>query len=119
MNQYVWKVTSLETLPTPIAPINNFAVLAKYTVTATSDTKSPITVSFDGLSQFSIPSEGDLTPYADLTEKQVLSWIQSEPNLVINIQANLDGQINSILNPPIAPSETPLPWATTSLKGNK
>jgi hypothetical protein len=115
MNQYVWKVTSLETLPTPIAPIDNCAVLAKYTVTATSDAKQPITVSFDGVSQFSMPTGSDLTPYANLTEAQVLSWIQSEPNLVINIQANLDGQINSILNPPISPTETPLPWATAKI----
>jgi hypothetical protein len=116
MNQYVWKITSMYTLPAPPAPIENCAVLAKYTVTAISDHVPPITASIDNSVQFSIPTEGQLTPYADLTEEQVLSWIQSEPNLIINTQANLDGQIESQILPPVTPSETPLPWQSTLIK---
>jgi hypothetical protein len=119
MNTYQWKVISLSTLPSPPAPINDFAILARYLVTATSEGKSPISVSIDGLSQFSIPTSGELTPYENLTEEQVISWIQAESNLVINIQENLDGQIDSILNPPIIATETSLPWETKLLKGKK
>jgi hypothetical protein len=119
MNQYVWKITSLSTLPNPPAPIVDCAILAKYTVTATSDDVPPITASIDGSTQFSIPTEGEFTPYADLTEEQVLGWIQAEPNLVINTQANLDGQIESQISPPVTPSETPLPWQSTLIKRKK
>jgi hypothetical protein len=111
MNTYLWKVTSISTLPSPPAPIDKCAVIVEYKVTATSKGESPVTASINGFSQFSLPVGENLTPYADLTEEQVISWIQSEPNLIENVQANLDGQIDSKINPPIAPELTPLPWA--------
>jgi hypothetical protein len=86
--------------------------MAQYTVIASNGDTPPVIASINGSAQFSIPTSGDLTPYADLTEEQVLGWIQSEPNLVINTQANLDGQIESQISPPITPEVTPLPWAT-------
>ena len=109
MNTYKWTITSMSTLPSPPAPINECAVMARYTVTATNPDN--LTASIDGTVQFSIPTSGDLTPYADLTEEQVLGWIQSEPNLVINTEANLDGQISSQITAPIVPEVTQLPWA--------
>jgi hypothetical protein len=113
MNTYVWTITSMATLPKPPAPIEECAVLAQYTVTATNNATPPITAEISGSSQFTIPNgTKNLTPYADLTEEQVLGWIQSEPNLVINTQANLDGQIASQITPPITPEITPLPWVT-------
>jgi hypothetical protein len=103
----------MSTLPKPPAPIEEFAVLAQYIVTATNNAIPPVTAEISGFSQFIITNDTkNLTPYADLTEEQVLEWIQSEPNLVINIQANLDGQIASQITPPITPEVTPLPWAT-------
>lgn len=109
MNTYVWTITSMSTLPSPPAPINECAVMAQYTVTATNEDN--VTATVDGNVQFSIPTSSDLTPYSELTEEQVLSWIQAEPNLVINTEANLDGQIASQIAPPIVPAVTPLPWA--------
>jgi hypothetical protein len=112
MNTYLWTVTSIYTLPKPPAPIEDCAVLAQYTVFATNNATPPVTAEINNSSQFSIPNDTkNLTPYDNLTEEQVLSWIQSEPNLVINIQANLDGQIANKINPPINPELTPLPWA--------
>lgn len=113
MNTYLWTITSMSTLPKPPAPIEDCAVFAQYLVTASNNDTPPITAEIIGSSQFDVPKTSkNLTPYADLTEKQVLEWIQSEPNLVINIQANLDGQISSQITPPIVPEVTPLPWAT-------
>ena len=113
MNTYLWTITSMSCLPNPPAPIDDCAVLAQYTVTASNNDVPPITAEISGSSQFSVPKTSkNLTPYADLTEEQVLGWIQSEPNLVINTQANLDGQIASQIKPPIVPEVTPLPWAT-------
>jgi len=112
MNTYQWKITSISTLPSPPAPIEDCAVFIEYLVTASNNDNLTITAQINGCLHFSIPSNAEnLTPYADLTETQVLNWIQAEPNLVVNIQANLDGQIDSIFNPPIVPEITPLPWA--------
>jgi hypothetical protein len=104
----------MSTLPSPPAPVDDYVVLAQYTVTASNGAKPPVTAEIGGSAQFTVPTneDGAYTPYADLTEEQVLSWIQSEPNLVINIQANLDGQISSQITPPITPEVTPLPWVT-------
>ena len=109
MNTYTWKVTALSTMPSPPAPINEYVVMANYTVTGTNGT---ITVEISSISQFTIDTTSPTyVPYAQLTEEIVLGWIQSEPNLVINTQANLDGQIESIVNPPVSPQNTPLPWS--------
>ena len=107
-NQYLWTVTALSTMPTPTP---DYVVMAQYSVTGTDGTNTVVT---GGVSQFSVnPEQTDFVPYADLTEAIVLSWIQSEPNLVVNIQANLDGQIESIVYPPVTPVNTPLPWSNT------
>ena len=38
MNTYTWTVTALSTLPSPPAPINEYVVMANYTVTGTNAT---------------------------------------------------------------------------------
>ena len=112
MNTYKWTVTSMSTLPSPPAPVNEYVVLAQYTVTASNGATPPVTAEINGSAQFTVPTneDGNYTPYADLTEEQVLGWIQAEPNLVINTEANLDGQIESQISPPVSPESTPLPW---------
>jgi len=52
------------------------------------------------------------TPYADLTQAQVIGWVQAAlgAERVAEIEFNLATQINNQINPPIV---TPaLPWAT-------
>ena len=115
MNTYIWTVTTMATMPCPPAPVNEYAVLANYTVTATDGINI---VDFQSQAQFlieqTVDDNGELTytPYADLTEQQVIGWIQAEPNLVVDIETNLDNQLYVINNPPITPTITPLPWAT-------
>jgi hypothetical protein len=112
MNTYLWTVTSMSTMPSPPAPINEYTVLAQYAVTATNGATPPVTASIGGSAQFPLPTDenGNYTPYADLTQEQVLGWIQAEPNLVINTEANLDGQIQSQVTPPVSLTAQPLPW---------
>jgi len=47
-----------------------------------------------------------------LTEEIVLGWVQAEPNVTINTEACVQGQINSIITPPVTPQDTPLPWVS-------
>ena len=113
-NTYTWTVTSMSTLPSPPAPINEYVVNAQYTVTGTNGATPPVTASINGIAIFSIDTTVTPIPYNSLTEAQVLSWIQDQPNLVVNMQSNIDGQIESIVNPPVSPQNTPLPWANTN-----
>jgi len=43
-----------------------------------------------------------------------LGWINEATDNQANYYANIDGQIASIINPPVSPQNTPLPWATTA-----
>ena len=94
-------------MPTPEP---DFVVDITWTLTGTDGTN---TASISGDTQ-KAQVEGDtFTPYADLTEAQVLSWVQDDlgENGIANYQANVDGQINSIVNPPVGPTVEPLPWS--------
>ena len=110
MNKYTWSITAMFTLS---EPIDKSVVMAEYLVIASNEDTPPITALYEGVSQFKIPSDANnLTPYEELTEQQVLEWVQSEPNLVKNIESNLDSQIEHQITPPVTSSFTPLPWAT-------
>ena len=101
---YTWAIEGMSTMPTPEP---DFVVNVRWKLTGTDGTN---TASIDGDSQFS--QEGDtFTPYADLTEAQVLGWVQDQlgENGIANYQANVDGQINSMINPPVTPTAEPLP----------
>ena len=55
---------------------------------------------------------GEFTPYDQLTEAQVIVWIQSAlgEDGVAGIYVNIDAQVNAIQNPPPSPVSEPLPW---------
>ena len=66
--------------------------------------------SIGGNTQFSsADQEGVVIPYADLTESVVLSWIPA--NQIESAQACVQGQLDSLANPPVSPENTPLPWS--------
>jgi hypothetical protein len=70
------------------------------------------TASIGGNSQFTV-QEGTFTPYSQLTQAQVIGWVQAALGAdgVANFEANVQGQINSMITPPVSPQNTPLPWA--------
>jgi hypothetical protein len=47
-------------------------------------------------------------PYAQLTQAEVIGWIP--PEQIASAQACVQGQIDSQINPPVSPQNTPLPW---------
>jgi hypothetical protein len=72
-----------------------------------------VTASIENTSSFSQNAESvGFILYADLTEEIVLGWVQAEPNVTINAEACVQGQINSIITPPVTPQSTPLPWVS-------
>jgi hypothetical protein len=104
---YTWKVIRMSVLPEQ-GRETDVVVLASYIVTGI---RSGVTANLDSVQQFTYKG-GAFTPYKDLTEEQVVGWIQSElgENGVNSIYSCIDGQINSILNPPPTPQPEPLPW---------
>ena len=54
------------------------------------------------------PPTGSFTPYADLTEQQVLDWCYANGVDQAAIEANVSLQIANQINPPVV--SLPLPW---------
>ena len=68
------------------------------------------TASIGGNTQFSsADQEGAITPYANLTEAIVIGWIPE--SAIASAQACVQGQIDSMITPPVSPANTALPWS--------
>lgn len=109
MTTFTWAVTALYT--ETIAGEQDYVVIANYEVVGTNDTYS---ASLSNIARFSTESVSPFVPYEDLTNDIVIGWIQSELGVdgVNNLEACIQGQIDSQINPPVVPVKTPLPWAT-------
>jgi hypothetical protein len=106
MTNYTWVVTTLYTQT--IENEQNYVVIAYYDVTGIDGV---YTASLSNLAQFSTASVSPFIPYEDLTNDIVVGWIQNELGVdgVSNIEACIQGQIDSQINPPVTPENTPLP----------
>jgi hypothetical protein len=104
MTTFTTTITSMYTLDTPDP---GYVVNAIWQVTGVSGT---YTASIGGNTQFnSADQEGVFIPYASLTEATVIGWIPAEA--ITSAQACVQGQIDSMINPPVSPEAQPLPWA--------
>ena len=100
-------ITSMYTLNTP-SP--DYVVNVLYQVTGVDGAN---TASIGGNTQFnSADQEGAITPYADLTEAIVIGWIPESQ--IISAQQCVQGQINSLITPPVSPTSQSLPWVQSS-----
>jgi len=109
MTTYTWAVTALYT--ETIAGEQNYVVIANYLVVGVDGTYE---ASLSNIARFNTASVTPFVPYEDLTNDIVIGWIQSELGTdgVSNLEACIQGQIDSQINPPVTPQNTPLPWAT-------
>ena len=109
MTTYTWAVTALYT--ETIAGEQDYVVIANYEVVGVDSTYS---ASLSNIARFSTESVSPFVPYEDLTNDIVITWIQDELGVdgVNNLEACIQGQINSQINPPVVPVNTPLPWVT-------
>ena len=102
-NTYTVTINSMRTLPNP----QGFVTDVMFTVSGTDGTH---TASIQDSLRFNPSNDSMSIPYSSLTQAQVLAWINAETQNLINHYANIDGQINSIVNPPVVPVATALPW---------
>jgi len=101
MTTFTTTIDSMYTLDTPDP---GFVVNVLWTVTGVDGSN---TASIGGNSQFTV-QEGTFTPYSQLTQTQVIGWIPAEQ--IASAQACVQGQIDSMITPPVSPQNTPLPW---------
>ena len=93
------------TVPSP----TGYVVNVLFTV---SGTDGQNTTEIDGNISFTPEADQpNYVPYDQLTEAEVLGWINEATDNQANYYANIDGQIASIVNPPVSPANTPLPWS--------
>jgi hypothetical protein len=108
MTNYIWNVTQLYT--ETIEGNTDYVVIANYITTGID---GEYTASLSGTAQFSTADVTTFIPYEDLTEDIVIGWIKESlgENGIISVEACIQGQIDSQINPPQVPVNTPLPWA--------
>ena len=68
------------------------------------------TASIGGNTQFdSSQAPETFVPYDQLTQATVIGWIPA--NQIESAQQCVQGQIDSMITPPVSPENTPLPWS--------
>ena len=105
MTTFTTTVTQMLTLPQE-AGHTDVVVNVNYLVAGVDGT---YTADIGFSQQFTIQQGEAFTPYAQLTQDQVVGW--ADPQTVSNMQACVQGQIDSMINPPVSPSSQPLPWS--------
>ena len=104
MTTYTTTITAMYTLPNP----TGYVVNVLFNVSGTDGT---YTADIDGNITFQPEQDQpDFVPYDQLTQDEVIGWINSATNNQENYYANVQGQINSMITPPVSPINTPLPW---------
>jgi hypothetical protein len=104
MTTFTTRITAMYTLQQP-SP--DYVVNAIWQVEGVS---GEYTASIGGNTQFnSADQEGAIVPYASLTEAIVIGWIPADA--IASAQACVQGQIDSMITPPVSPANTALPWS--------
>ena len=104
MTTFTTIITAMDTLP-QVDGETNVVVNVLYQVTGVD---GEYTANIGGNQPMTIQQGASFTPYADLTEEQVIGWLY--PSAISNAQACVQGQIDSMITPPVSPANTPLPW---------
>ena len=104
MTTFTTKITAMYTLQQPDP---NYVVNALWEVTGVDGAN---TAKIGGNTQFNSADQvGPVTPYASLTESIVIGWIPE--SAITSAQQCVQGQINSLITPPVSPTSQPLPWS--------
>lgn len=108
-NTYIWSIAKDGLITVPILEGQSDVILhVIYLVTGTDGTH---TTSLNNIAHLKYTPGGSFTPFAELTQAQVIGWVQaSQPNLVQKIQTQIDQQLYNIANPQAQPRPQPAPW---------
>jgi hypothetical protein len=109
----VWSIDWMNASAQIINGFTEVVLNAQYRCTS-ADTSTPLkVVSVCNNVTFPEPQTGgSFTPYADLTQEQVLGWCWENGVDKASIENQTIKQLEALLNPPT--TQPPLPWATLS-----
>ena len=107
MTNYTWTINAMYTVQQPDP---DYVVNVVWTLTGVD---GEYTASIGGNTLFDSQQANPFIPYNELTQEIVIGWVQSNlgPQGIANYEANVQGQIDSMINPPVSPQNTPLPWS--------
>lgn len=112
---YTWKIKSLKKQDDPSAELNDIIVQTYWECTGTDVDGNSGT--FSGATPFE-PDQVDptnFTTYENLTEAQVLGWIQNvvtnNPSYKEHIDSQIQKQIDAIVRPMVEVNTDAMPWA--------
>jgi len=111
MKNYTWTVTNLYTIDTQTE--TDYVVDAIYEIVGTEESGGKTyTASLSGTATFEVVQGESFIPYSDLTNAIVIGWVQDQLGAdgVSNYEASVGGMIDSEINPPVSPENTPLPF---------
>ena len=103
MTTFTTTITSMYTLQQPDP---DYVVNAIWQVTGVD---GEYTASIQGNTQFDSQQATPFIPYDQLTEAIVIGWIPE--SAITSAQQCVQGQIDSMITPPVSPEAQPLPWA--------
>jgi hypothetical protein len=104
MTIFTTTITSMYTVNTPDP---QYVVNCLWQVTGVD---GEYTAKIGGNTQFnSADQTGPVTPYDQLTQAIVIGWIPEQA--MTSAQACVQGQLDSMITPPVSPANTALPWA--------
>ena len=101
-----WTISQLDCKPQEDGQ-TDVVVTAHWQCTASQD---EYTSQVYGTASFTYTPESPFTPYADLTQDQVLAWCWANGVDKDATEANVAAQLEAQINPPII--TPPLPWAS-------
>lgn len=103
MTTFTTTITAMYTLQQPDP---DYVVNALWEVTGVD---GEYTAKIGGNTTFNSNQSPSFIPYDELTEATVIGWIPADA--LANAQACVQGQIDSMITPPVSPENTPLPWS--------
>ena len=102
-NTYTWKIENLASQK-QLDGYADVVIQVGWSCTGTDGTYTSI---IPGLTRVEFQGP-DFTPYADLTQEEVLNWIWTSGVDKASVELELDAQIELQVNPPVV--VLPLPW---------
>jgi len=108
MTTFNWQIEYMDVATQPIDGQTQVVLTAGWRCIGTDGTHS---ASNYGSCSFPQPTTGgQFTPYAQLTQAQVLGWCYENGVNQTEVEASVTAQVNALVNPPV--TQPALPWAT-------
>jgi hypothetical protein len=109
MSTYTWTILQMLVMPV-LDGQTDVVVAANWNILGEDQGYS---YNLAGWQQFTLQQGEGFTPYDQLTEAQVIGWVQDAmgEGTVASLEASVQGSLDALINPPVEPVIEPLPWS--------